>query len=219
MHTGPSLHLVAWLTGTLLLAAVAWVTGTLLLTAGARAADGKSFQAGAYCPLPEKGEVPKCLEPAQETYSDFFTALDDETAGDEALASVEQAVARGVEEERAYLALSSLTYGYYRLAQRAAVAEAADPETTQRLARWNDLLALAYSNSAEDASYRAAVRQAAEELHARTQVTVPCRDPKGEPADCSSTENVLRGFNAASERVGIRGALERLLQRMLGDES
>lgn len=189
----------------------------LLLAAGSAGA-GKEIEPGAYCPLTEKGEVPKCLEPAQETYAEFFTALDGEP-DDAALAQVEQAVARGAEEERAYLALSSLTYGYYRLARQAALSETADPAVTARLARWNDLLANAYSESPDDARYRAAVRQAAEELRDRAPIAVPCRDAQGDTAECTSTESVLREFNAASDRVGIRGALERLLQRFFGAEA
>lgn len=194
----------------------AWVAGLLLsgVVAG-QAVEGVG--PGAYCPLPEKGEVPSCLAPAKKTYSDFFTALDAEDADDAALATVEDAVALGAQEDSAYLALSSLSYGYYRLAQRASISETADPEITSRLARWNDLLARAYSASPDDVPYRAAVRQAAEELRDRAPIALPCRDADGEPSDCNSTESVLRGFNAASERVGIRGALERLLKRMLGE--
>ena len=54
---------------------LAGVTGLLLCAAFARAADLKSFAAGAYCSLPEKGEVPECLVPAQETYAEFFSAI------------------------------------------------------------------------------------------------------------------------------------------------
>jgi hypothetical protein len=182
----------------------------------AQAAD--EFEPGAYCPLPEKGQVAKCLAPARATYSDFFSALDG-AEDDAALATVEDAVARGAREEHAYLALSSLAYGYYRLAQRAAKSESADPAVTRRLARWNDLLARAYRESPEDERYRASVRQAAEELHERAPISLPCRDSRDEPAECSSTETVLRGFNTASERVGIRGALERLLERFFGREA
>ena len=195
----------------------AWLAGLLLPGVAGRAVEG--FGPGAYCPLPEKGEVPSCLAPARKTYADFFTALDAGGADDAALATVEDAVALGAQEDRAYLALSSLSYGYYRLAQRASISETADPEITSRLARWNELLARAYSASPDDVPYRAAVRQAAEELRDRAPITLPCRDSNGEPSDCNSTESVLRGFNAASERVGIRGALERLLKRMLGGAS
>ena len=195
----------------------AWFAGLLLPGVAGRAVEG--IGPGAYCPLPEKGEVPSCLAPAKKTYADFFTALDAGGADDAALASVENAVALGAQEDRAYLALSSLSYGYYRLAQRASISETADPEITSRLARWNELLARAYSASPDDVPYRAAVRQAAEELRDRAPISLPCRDSNDEPSDCNSTESVLRGFNAASERVGIRGALERLLERMLGGAS
>ena len=83
-------------------------------------------------------------------------------------------------------------------------------------ARWNDLLELAYSRSPDDASYRAAVRRAAEDLSQRAPVPLPCRDAQGHESDCRSTEDVLRGFNARSDEVGIRGALDRLLRRLFG---
>ena len=58
------------------------------------------------------------------------------------------------------------------------------------------------------------------ELNDRTRVSLPCAGPDGEPRECNSTEDVLRGFNVASERVGIRGALERVIERFFGgDES
>lgn len=201
------------------LAARAWalaaccVVGVCLLASGAARAGGTG--PGAYCPLPEKGEVRTCLAPAQETYADFFAALEGD-ADDEALSGVEAAVARGAREERAYLALSSLAYGYYRLARRAAASDTTDPRVTSRLARWNDLLARAYRESPGDARYRAAVRQAAEDLSVRAPIRLPCRDDHGRPAACSSTESVLRGIDAARDEVGIRGALARVIRRFFG---
>ncbi|MGH0028566.1 MAG: hypothetical protein ACQGVC_02155 [Myxococcota bacterium] len=186
---------------------------SLGMVAAAGAADRPA--PGAYCPLPEKGEVPQCLSPAKDTYGAFFSALDE--GGEQGFDDVEQAVARGASEEQAYLALSSLTYGYYRLAQRAAAEEDVDPEIAARLSRWNDLLARAFEESPDDEPYRQAVRQAAQELSERAPVRVPCRDARGEESDCTSTENVLRGFNAASDEVGIRGALDRLMRRLFGD--
>lgn len=197
------------------------LTATALLLANpathVRAAGGE-IGPGSYCPLPEKGELPQCLDPAQQAYGGFFGALEEGGVDDARLAPVEAAVGRGAQGEHAYLALSSLAYGYYRLASRAAQGTGSDPEVIERLARWNDLLANAYASS-PDAHYRAAVRQAAEELHARAPIRLPCRDATGAESACSSTESVLRGFNAASERVGLRGALERLMRRVLGPES
>jgi hypothetical protein len=181
-------------------------------------ADGE-IGPGAYCPLPEAGKVPTCLDPAQQTYGDFFTALDADGIDADSLAPVEAVVGRGASAEHAYLALSSLTYGYYRLAARAASSESTDPALVERLARWNDLLANAYAASPEDPAYRAAVRQAAEELRVRAPIALPCRDATGQAIACTSTEAVLRGFNAASEEVGLRGALERVVRRIFGEEA
>jgi hypothetical protein len=201
-------------------AALAAIAAAALLPAALRAAPPEhAHEPGAYCPLPEKGEVPRCLDPAQQAYGSFFEALDrsDPESEDAALATVEEAVARGPEDARAYLALSSLSYGYYRLAQRAAASEGEDPEIARRLMRWNDLLARAYRMSPDDEPYRDAVREAARDLSVRAPVRLPCRDAEGQESECESTEDVLRGLGAASDEAGIRGALERLLRRILGE--
>jgi hypothetical protein len=183
-------------------------------------AAGGEIQKGAYCPLPEKGEIPRCLAPAQANYEEFFDALDAGDASGAGVQRVEAEVAKGAAGEEAYLALSSLSYGYFRLADRAASTPDEDPEIVARLERWNALLARAYENSPDDARYREAVRLAATDLDTRVDFPLTCSDSRGQPADCNSTQSVLRGFNATSERVGVRGALERMLRRMFGsDES
>lgn len=174
---------------------------------------------GAYCPLPKAGEVPKCLQPAREEYRDFFAALDRGGVGNREAARLEADVAGGAASQRAYLALSSLSYGYYQLARQAAAAPSTDPAVTARLERWNTLLASAYETSPDDAEYREAVRTAALELHERALVRLGCVDAQGEPSECDSTEAVLRGFDAADDEVGFRGALRRLFQRIAGGGS
>ena len=213
MTTAMRSHPAALLAGLALVAAIG-------VGLAAHAADETDRPVpGAYCPLPEKGEVTQCLAPARDEYEAFFTALDGDAVADESAAELESAVERGSRGDDAYLALSSLTYGYYRLATRAAAEETADPDVVQRLSRWNDLLARAYAESPGDAAYRDAVRRAAEELRERAPVTLPCRAADGTPTECTSTESILRGFNAASESVGLRGALSRLLRRIVGDDS
>ena len=198
----------------------AWLSLLLLLPAGSAAGAGKGEIApGAYCPLPERGEIPRCLDPARETYAEFFTALEGGAGGPALVAAeddVENAVAGGAREEGAYLALSSLSYGYYRLAQRAAESRAVDPEVTRRLARWNEVLAHAYRVSPGDERYREAVRQAALELRERAPIELPCGGSQDGARSCRSTEDVLRGIDATSDRVGIRGALAGLLRRVFG---
>jgi hypothetical protein len=169
---------------------------------------------GSYCPLPEPGEKPACLGQARETYTDYFTALDAGTVADSDAASLEAAVAQGAAAEHAYLALSSLTHGYYEIARREAARPEQDPEVALRLARWNALLERAYAASPDDDRYRAAVRRAALELRERAPLQVPCQDDHGAAAACSSTESVLRNIDALESRAGLRGALERLLRRM-----
>lgn len=189
-----------------------------VIAAGASHAGGGA-EPGAYCPLPEPGERPKCLAPARATYGDYFAALDRGAVADADAAPLEAAVAQGASAEYAYLALTSLAHGYYELARREAGRPEQDPEVALRLARWNALLERAYAASPEDESYRAAVRRAATELHERAPIAVPCSDERGAASSCSSTESVLRDLDAADERAGIRGALSRLLHRFLPERA
>ena len=174
-------------------------------------------QPGAYCPLPKKGETPRCLEPAIAEYGEFFTALEEPDVSETRLARLEGDVAAGADAENAYLALSSLAYGYYRLSQRVAAADDADPRFLARLERWNALLAVAYEQSADDTEFREAVRQAALDLQRNAPpVSLRCVDARGETMECDSTDAVMRGIDAAANEVGIRGGFERLLRRLLG---
>jgi hypothetical protein len=176
---------------------------------------------GAYCPLPEKGQTPQCLLPAKQEYGEFFTALDEGEFSDADAARLERDVASGAASDTPYLAISSLSYGYYRLAQQAADNADEDPAVVARLQRWNQLLAQAFDASAQDPAYREAVHAAALDLRERAPgVRLECLDERGDTTTCDSTEAVLRGFNRAGEQVGIRGALDRLIHRMLaGDDS
>jgi hypothetical protein len=131
---------------------------------------------------------------------------------------VEADMAGGAGADQPYLALNSLSYGYYRLAQRVASDPDADPALVARLERWNELFATAFETSGDDPGYREAVRTAARDLNARTAVRVGCVDALGNPVACDSTEDVLRGLDATSHDVGVRGALERLIERMTGDD-
>jgi len=192
--------------------------GLAVLFAGLAHAAGE-VGPGAYCPFPKKGEKPKCMEPATREYGEFFTALDSGDLSDEDVARLERDVASGAASEEPYLAISSLSYGYFRLSQQAAANPNQDPAIVARLQRWNALLSRAYESSADDPNYRAAVRDAAQDLSERAPaVALACADERGEIVECNSTEAVLRGFNRAQEQVGIRGALGRLLERMLGGD-
>jgi len=172
---------------------------------------------GAYCPFPEPGQAPSCMEPAQAEYSDFFTALDDGDISDADSERLESEVAAGAAGDAPYLAITSLSYGYYRLAQRAAASPGEDPAVAARLQRWNGLLSAAYDTSANDPSYRLAVKEAASDIQQRAPaVMLACADEAGNSTQCNSTEAVIRGINRTQESVGIRGALERLLGRMFG---
>jgi hypothetical protein len=174
---------------------------------------------GAYCPLPKRGETPTCLEPAQAEFGDFFRTVQEGGSDPAGLARVEETVAAGAVSERAFLALSSLSYGYYRLSQQAARTPGADPEIAARLERWNELLGRAYETSGEHEDYRRAVREAALDLQRNAPpVRLTCRDERGEPVACDSTDAVMRGIDTAADDVGLRGGLERLLERILGGD-
>jgi hypothetical protein len=185
--------------------------------APAGAGEGEAVAPGSYCPLPTRGEVPKCLEPARSTYAGFFDALEHGEPSDAAVAELESDVARGGASERAYLALSSLAYGYYRLTQVAAASPGEDPTIVARLERWNELLSGAYASS-DDPAYRQAVQSAARDLRARSDIELSCVDASGERVACRSTEAVLRGLDQASGQMGARGAVQRLLERVFGGD-
>ena len=174
---------------------------------------------GAYCPLPKPGEKPACLLPAKQAYGEFFAALDASgDVGDTAAARLEADVAAGAGSENAYLALSSLAYGYYRLSQQAAATPNDDPELVARLERWNALLSSAYASSAQDADFQDSVREAALDLRRRAPpVALSCLDASGGRVSCDSTEAVLRDIDRLRDQVGVRGALSRLLGRFFGD--
>jgi hypothetical protein len=195
-------------------------SGLLAALLFAAAAHGAGeVRPGAYCPFPKPGEKPACMLAAKEQYGEFFAALDSEgTPGDQALARVEADVAAGAAGENAYLALSSLAYGYYRLSQHAAETPGRDPEVVARLERWNALLARAYETSPQDARFQASVREAALDLRQRSpSVELSCLDDAGQRVRCDSTEAVLRDIDRLRDQVGVRGALSRLVGRWFGE--
>jgi hypothetical protein len=192
---------------------------SLLVGAAAHAAE--PVRPGAYCPFPKPGEKPACMLPAQEQYGEFFEALEGEGAvADAALARVEADVAAGAGSANAYLALSSLAYGYYRLSEQAAATPTNDPQIAARLERWNALLAHAYQSSPQDPAYRESVREAALDLkHRSPPVALSCLDESGQRVACDSTDAVLRDIDRLRDEVGVRGALSRLLGRLFGGEA
>jgi hypothetical protein len=188
-----------------------------LASAAAGAWAGEAVVPGAYCPLPEPGQRPACLEPARARYAEFFAALGAGALDDARAATLEADLVAGAASERAYLALSSLAYGYYWMAERAARDPRTLPEVQSRLERWNEVLAAAYAASPADAAWRSAVREAAADVHRRAPpVALHCLDARGAPARCDSTEAVLRALSHERDRTGIRGALRSLVRRVRG---
>ena len=196
-----------------------WAAGPALLLAAAVALAAGEIGPGAYCPLPKPGETPGCLEPAKAEYGEFFQAVDTGEVDDARLGRVERELAGGAASGNAYLALSSLAYGYYRLSERAARSKTADPVIAARLERWNALLGQASAVSESDGEFRTALRSAALDLqHNAPPVRIRCRDAAGESVECDSTDDVVRGIDRTASEVGIRGALERLLERIAGSD-
>ena len=187
--------------------AAALLAGALLVPQSPWAASDDPSKAGAYCPLPEPGQVPQCLAPAKAEFGDFFQAVEDGGVDDSHSQQLEAALAAGSSNEDAYLALSSLAYGYFRLAQRAAASPEARPELTARLERWNEVLLAAYSENDANPEFQRAVRQAALDLDSKA----PAVAPNG---------NLLQLISQADGRSsGLRGALEGLIGRIVAEDT
>ena len=186
--------------------------GLAIVALGLVAAGRDPSKPGAYCPLPEPGEVSKCLADAQQTYQGFFLGVEDGKLDDAAAQQVEAAVRDGHLD-----ALSSLSYGYFMLAHAQAVAEHPDAARLERLERWNQLLADAYADSGSDPRYRAALREAAIDINANAPALgLRCKNEQGAEARCDSTEAVVRAIDLARQQTGLRGALSRLLGSLFG---
>jgi hypothetical protein len=189
-----------------------------LLAAQAFAAD--EVKPGAYCPLPKAGEKPSCLVPAQAEYAAFFRGIESGAPKEAQLQRVEAAVSAGSASENPFLALNALSYGYYVMAQAVVRDPESDPTLIAHLERWNDLLATAYAVSGENRDFRSAVHSAALDLRNRTPALgLRCSDALGRAARCDSTEAVLRGLGQKRETAGIRGALNRLIERLFADDA
>lgn len=170
---------------------------------------------GAYCPLPAPGERPSCLAPAQQAYGSFFAAVQEGRIEPTASDLVEADLAGAAGSERAYLALSSMSYGYFRLAEQIGVRPDADPILRARLARWNDLLLELYGQSNLDPAFREAIRDMANDLHRNTVGLRPsCASTAF--AQCGEAEDLVRAMAAMDGRTGVRSPLAQILQRMLG---
>lgn len=194
----------------------AWAVALLccLGAAEAGAGDGdEKTRPGAYCRLPEPGQTPLCLTPARAAYGEFFAAIGRGRVSAAAAALVEADLAGGSGTERAYLALSSLSYGYYRLAEQLGTRPDADPVLLERLGHWNHLLVRLYGSEARDAGFRAAVREAAVDLHARAP-SMAERCPHDYPGACDHTQDLVRALAAIDGAAGVRSPLGRLLERM-----
>lgn len=192
-----------------------------LLTVPASAADDPPA-AGAYCPFPEPGQRPVCLAPVKQKYPEFLRAADSGQLDEAASARVEADLANAASNRDAYLALSSLAYAYYRLAQFEAADPGADPALVARLEHWNRAMSAVYHDASADPGVRSAVYEAASDLHARAPaVDADCVE--GAPgANCNTTSRLMLALRSAddfSEKRGVRGALSRLLTRMLGRDA
>ena len=197
-------------------AALALAAAAALAAAPAWAATSdKKLAAGAYCPLPKGDEPPACLQGATESYGAFFAGLASGEMDEAAAAQVE----RDLASEQRYEALSSLSYAYYLLSRRAASPGGeVDPAVSERLQRWNAILGETYRASA-DRRFRDALRTAAQDLSARAPaIPLVCTEADGTTRACTSTEAVVGAVADARDHTGVRGAVERLLERALGED-
>ena len=200
-----------------------WVLGLQLLSAAALAAEDPR-RPGAYCPFPEnlkQGEVPACFTPVRREYPEFLAAVDSGQIDDPGVAQLERQLAAGAFGESDYLAVSSLAYGYFRLAQRAASSESPNPALVARLKSWNRLLSGLYEDAAAPPGLRSAVREAARDLHERAPAVSAKCPPHADSEACQTTGlllQTLRRLDDPAGTYGVRGALGRLLDRMRDDD-
>jgi hypothetical protein len=197
--------------------------------APALAAQEPANLSGAYCPIPESGQAAECLDVARTNYGDFLSEVEGGAVPGETGTQLEADL---LSSDHAYLALSSLAYGYYKLAQQAASAPEPSPTLIARLDHWNQLLLDLYEDSGDNPQLQRAVREAAADLEHRVSSidrsgSSPCpgrTTSRGTTSndECSSASLLVRGLKAADEEGdthGIRGALARLLGRLRADSA
>lgn len=169
---------------------------------------------GAYCPLPEPGETPACQAPARERYDAFFQAVEAGRIDPAQTASIEAALEHSGDESGAYLALSSLAYGYYKLAHQTGGQPGSDRRLQARLVRWNELLARVYGSESTSPALKQAIRDAAEDLDERVP-TVGVTCTAGHVEECERREGLVGALTEIDERTSLRGPLSRLMERLL----
>lgn len=207
------------LRGMLLLLGSLLCVGGIAATSGLAAGD--PAKVGAYCPFPKKGEKPACFAPVEKEYSAFFAAVDEGQIDDAQLATLEQKLEGAGTDEDGYLAISSLAYGYFRLAERAALSDRPDPALVARLNNLNELLSTVYQKPNAEPAFRVAVREAALDLHERAPAVATDCAPGSDAEECRTTGRLLRAlkaFDDPSADRGVRGALGRLLERVTGPD-
>jgi hypothetical protein len=203
----------------------AWRIGLLvMLGASLVAAVGDPSEPGAYCPFPKKGEKPVCFTEVEQEYSDFFAAVDSGQVDGPRVRELEETLKDTEQAEERALALSSLAYGYFMLAERAAASDRPDPALVARLETWNALLSSVYEEAESQPQFRTAVRDAALDLHARAPTVASSQEECGTGTDgppCGTTSSLLaalRRIDDPDSETGVRGALGNLLERMLGED-
>ena len=188
------------------------VAGALVLAGGVFQGVGaddviRPIALGSYCTLPEPGEKPACLDPAQTIYPDFFASVEDGQLDTESASRLEADLMADPGSEDAYLALSSLAYGYLRISSAVSTSPDANPVLSARLERWNGLLSSTYAEEAAPEHFRSALREAADDIHSRVaQFDARCG---AESEECSS------GLVLALQRVDRGGPLRAPLRGLI----
>lgn len=178
---------------------------------------GEAIAPGSYCALPEPGEQPVCLAPARARHASFFEAIEAGRVDPAATSQLEEILVSNPGSPDAYLALSSLAYGYMNLARQAAAERDTSPVLTARLARWNALLSTSYAEPTSPEHFRSALLEAARDIQDKvSDLGTTCSENGAPGEECSS------GLVLALERLEsggpIRSPLRKLVDRFRGDE-
>jgi hypothetical protein len=173
---------------------------------------------GSFCRLPEPGEKPVCLQPARDTYGEFFAAVEEGHVSDDLLDGPESALVAEPGSYEAYVALTSIAFGYLSLARHASDTADMNPELAGRLERWNELLSETYARRSVPAHFKDALRQAADDLHFRvSNMRTSCVMASGRSGGCSS--GLVGALREADEAGVVRSPMRRLIERIRGNET
>ncbi len=178
---------------------------------------GGEIAAGSYCTLPEPGQKPACLAPARAEHPGFFNAVDGGEVDEVASSRLEDVLRNDPGSPDAYLALSSLAYGYMQLAHSAAAAQQGSPVLTARLERWNALISQSYAEQASPDHFKSALLEAARDIQAKVAgLGATCIGGDSASGECST--GLVEALEQIDSHGPIRDPMRGILDRLLGTE-